>query len=155
MTPQARHRMQHVGDLIASGGAGARVHFVGIGGVGMSGIAEVLCTLGYQVSGSDMADNAVTRRLASLGIKPVQDLLNRGGSEDAMDGWRQSRELPFPGIAMKPIEQAIDRVIVAHRVLDDMEMRRGNVVADQAQAIGIGGADGSAGQRQVESKVVL
>ena len=45
-----------------------RVHFVGIGGVGMSGIAEVLCTLGYQVSGSDNADNAVTRRLASLGV---------------------------------------------------------------------------------------
>jgi UDP-N-acetylmuramate--alanine ligase len=64
--------MQHVGDLIASGGAGARVHFVGIGGVGMSGIAEVLCTLGYQVSGSDMADNAVTRRLASLGINVMR-----------------------------------------------------------------------------------
>ena len=45
-----------------------RVHFVGIGGVGMSGIAEVMCTLGYQVSGSDNADNAVTKRLASLGI---------------------------------------------------------------------------------------
>jgi UDP-N-acetylmuramate--alanine ligase len=45
----------------------SRVHFVGIGGVGMSGIAEVLCTLGYQVSGSDMADNAVTRRLTKLG----------------------------------------------------------------------------------------
>ncbi|GAB2502357.1 UDP-N-acetylmuramate--L-alanine ligase [Lysobacter humi (ex Lee et al. 2017)] len=47
---------------------GTRVHFVGIGGVGMSGIAEVMCTLGYVVSGSDNADNAVTRRLASLGI---------------------------------------------------------------------------------------
>ena len=46
-----------------------RVHFVGIGGVGMSGIAEVMTTLGYQVSGSDNADNAVTRRLASLGIR--------------------------------------------------------------------------------------
>ncbi|HVI59130.1 MAG TPA: UDP-N-acetylmuramate--L-alanine ligase [Luteimonas sp.] len=45
----------------------SRVHFVGIGGVGMSGIAEVLCTLGYQVSGSDTADNAVTRRLVQLG----------------------------------------------------------------------------------------
>jgi UDP-N-acetylmuramate--alanine ligase len=48
-------------------GVATRVHFVGIGGVGMSGIAEVLCTLGYQVSGSDNADNATTRRLASLG----------------------------------------------------------------------------------------
>ena len=47
----------------------SRVHFVGIGGVGMSGIAEVLCTLGYQVSGSDMADSAVTRRLSQLGAK--------------------------------------------------------------------------------------
>jgi UDP-N-acetylmuramate--alanine ligase len=45
----------------------SRVHFVGIGGTGMSGIAEVLCTLDYQVSGSDMADTAVTRRLAQLG----------------------------------------------------------------------------------------
>ena len=45
-----------------------RVHFVGIGGAGMSGIAEVMCTLGYQVSGSDAADSPVTRRLAGLGI---------------------------------------------------------------------------------------
>jgi UDP-N-acetylmuramate--alanine ligase len=46
-----------------------RIHFVGIGGSGMSGIAEVLLNLGYQVSGSDLAENAVTRRLAGLGAK--------------------------------------------------------------------------------------
>jgi len=45
------------------------IHFVGIGGSGMSGIAEVLLNLGYQVSGSDLAENPVTRRLASLGAK--------------------------------------------------------------------------------------
>jgi UDP-N-acetylmuramate--alanine ligase len=44
-----------------------RVHFVGIGGAGMSGIAEVLLTQGYQVSGSDVAASATTRRLAELG----------------------------------------------------------------------------------------
>ena len=44
-----------------------RVHFVGIGGSGMSGIAEVLLNLGYGISGSDVARNAATRRLASLG----------------------------------------------------------------------------------------
>ena len=43
------------------------IHFVGIGGVGMCGIAEVLLNLGYSVSGSDLADNAVTQRLARLG----------------------------------------------------------------------------------------
>jgi UDP-N-acetylmuramate--alanine ligase len=45
-----------------------RVHFVGIGGAGMSGIAEVLATQRYQVSGSDLHASAVTRRLAGLGI---------------------------------------------------------------------------------------
>src|SRR3989442_11231199 len=46
-----------------------RIHFVGIGGVGMSGIAEVLANLGYQVSGSDLAANAATRRHGTLGVK--------------------------------------------------------------------------------------
>jgi UDP-N-acetylmuramate--alanine ligase len=46
-----------------------RVHFIGIGGAGMSGIAEVLHNLGYVVSGSDKSDSAVTRRLAGLGIQ--------------------------------------------------------------------------------------
>jgi UDP-N-acetylmuramate--alanine ligase len=45
------------------------IHFVGIGGSGMSGIAEVLLNLGYTVSGSDLANNATTQRLASLGAK--------------------------------------------------------------------------------------
>lgn len=49
-----------------------RVHFVGIGGTGMSGIAEVMCTLGYEVSGSDNADNAATRRLARIGARVMR-----------------------------------------------------------------------------------
>ncbi|MBP7607161.1 MAG: UDP-N-acetylmuramate--L-alanine ligase, partial [Giesbergeria sp.] len=44
------------------------IHFVGIGGSGMSGIAEVLFNLGYGVSGSDLADSATLRRLQALGI---------------------------------------------------------------------------------------
>ncbi len=44
-----------------------RIHFVGIGGIGMSGIAEVLLTLGYKVSGSDLRASSVTERLAELG----------------------------------------------------------------------------------------
>ena len=45
------------------------IHFVGIGGVGMSGIAEVLQNLGYQISGSDLSDSPTLRRLAALGIQ--------------------------------------------------------------------------------------
>src|SRR5882757_2998027 len=44
-----------------------RIHFVGIGGIGMSGIAEVLLNLGYKVSGSDLKNSSVTKRLAGLG----------------------------------------------------------------------------------------
>jgi UDP-N-acetylmuramate--alanine ligase len=51
-----RHKVKHV-------------HFVGIGGSGMSGIAEVLLTLRYKVSGSDLVENASTRRLRQLGAK--------------------------------------------------------------------------------------
>lgn len=46
-----------------------RIHFIGIGGSGMGGIAEVLVNLGYEVSGSDLSSNAVTERLTDLGAK--------------------------------------------------------------------------------------
>jgi UDP-N-acetylmuramate--alanine ligase len=44
-----------------------RIHFIGIGGIGMSGIAEILLTMGYAVSGSDLRSSAVTARLAGMG----------------------------------------------------------------------------------------
>ncbi len=47
----------------------AGVHFVGVGGIGMSGIAEVLVNLGYRVSGSDLKESDITRRLAKLGAR--------------------------------------------------------------------------------------
>ncbi len=45
------------------------IHFVGVGGIGMSGIAELLANLGYSVSGSDAKASAVTERLGTLGIR--------------------------------------------------------------------------------------
>ena len=48
------------------------IHFVGIGGIGMSGIAEVLLNLGYKVSGSDLKSSAITQRLASLGASTFE-----------------------------------------------------------------------------------
>ena len=46
-----------------------RIHFVGIGGVGMSGIAEVLFNLGYTITGSDLSDSATLKRLSALGLQ--------------------------------------------------------------------------------------
>jgi|JRYF01.1.fsa_nt_gb UDP-N-acetylmuramate--alanine ligase len=59
------------------------IHFVGIGGAGMSGIAEILHNLGYTVSGSDQGDSPVTRRLADLGIRVAvgHDAAHIGGAE--------------------------------------------------------------------------
>ena len=67
-----------------------RVHFVGIGGAGMSGIAEVLVTQGYRVSGSDLAASPVTARLARLG-GPFSGLAGPGRA------WGQGRTLPKLG----------------------------------------------------------
>jgi UDP-N-acetylmuramate--alanine ligase len=60
-----------------------RIHFVGIGGIGMSGIAEVLLTLGYPVSGSDLKESDTTRRLAALGgeIRVGHDAAHVGEAE--------------------------------------------------------------------------
>lgn len=59
------------------------IHFVGIGGSGMSGIAEVLLNLGYTISGSDLADSATLRRLAGLGIATFvgHDAANIAGAD--------------------------------------------------------------------------
>ena len=47
------------------------IHFIGIGGIGMSGIAEVLLNLGYQVQGSDLKESKITARLEALGATTV------------------------------------------------------------------------------------
>ena len=46
-----------------------KIHFIGIGGSGMSGIAEVLHNLGYQISGSDLQNNNITKRLSEMGCQ--------------------------------------------------------------------------------------
>jgi UDP-N-acetylmuramate--alanine ligase len=58
-----------------------RIHFVGMGGIGMSGIAEVLLNLGYKISGSDLKSSAVTQRLAGMGAATFE-----GHSEQNVHG---------------------------------------------------------------------
>ncbi len=60
-----------------------RIHFIGIGGIGMSGIAEILLNLGYAISGSDLQESAVTQRLSGLGtaVSIGHDADNVGGAD--------------------------------------------------------------------------
>jgi len=70
-------RLSHQSNAVMTGdvpqmGRIRHIHFVGIGGSGMGGIAEVILNLGYEVSGSDLGTNNVTRRLQELGAKVTQ-----------------------------------------------------------------------------------
>ncbi|MFK7974309.1 MAG: UDP-N-acetylmuramate--L-alanine ligase [Rickettsiaceae bacterium] len=58
-------------DIQRKSGTLDKIHFVGIGGIGMSGIAEIMHNLGYQVQGSDISENNNTQRLKKLGIKII------------------------------------------------------------------------------------
>jgi UDP-N-acetylmuramate--alanine ligase len=73
-----------------------RIHFVGIGGIGMSGIAEVLLTLGYRVSGSDLRSSATTERLTKLGAQVFAGHVesNVHGAEVVVTSSAISRENP-------------------------------------------------------------
>ncbi|WP_310619088.1 UDP-N-acetylmuramate--L-alanine ligase [Flexibacterium corallicola] len=108
------------------------VHFVGIGGIGMSGIAEVLSTLGYTVQGSDMSENANVQRLREKGIK-------------VMVGHREEN---IEGAAVVVISSAIKGENVELKAARERHLpvvRRAEMLAELMrfkQAIAIGGTHG-------------
>jgi UDP-N-acetylmuramate--alanine ligase len=105
-----------------------RVHFVGIGGAGMSGIAEVLLTLGYRVSGSDLAENATTRRLRDMGAD-----VYRGHDEKYVKGADVVVVSSAVSSANPEVRSAIDQRIPvvprAEMLAELMRFRQGIAVA--------------------------
>src|ERR1700746_2827699 len=75
------------------------LHFTGIGGIGMSGIAEVLLNLGYTISGSDLKMTPITERPGAMGAKIYQGppALSRAVDEQSPEG-QEARRLPIPVI---------------------------------------------------------
>jgi UDP-N-acetylmuramate--alanine ligase len=87
------------------------IHFVGIGGIGMSGIAEVLHTLGYQVQGSDLNDGANVQRLRAVGI-PVSvghDAANLGDAQVVVVSTAVKRDNPEVAAARKRLIPVVRR----------------------------------------------
>ncbi len=90
--------------------APGHVHLIGIGGIGMSGIAEVLCTLGYEITGSDLRESEATRRLSAQGaeiyfthdganLDPDTDVVVVSSAvDDANPEVREARRLRIPVI---------------------------------------------------------
>ncbi|WP_018411698.1 UDP-N-acetylmuramate--L-alanine ligase [Methyloversatilis thermotolerans] len=106
----------------------SHIHFIGIGGSGMSGIAEVLLNQGYVVSGSDLADNAVTRRLASLGARVVRGHAaeNIAGADAVVTSTAVSADNPE---VLRARERRIPIVPRAQMLAELMRIKQGVAVA--------------------------
>src|SRR5271156_5430919 len=78
------------------------IHFVGIGGSGMGGIAEVLLNLGYEVQGSDLKSNLVTERLARLGARIFLGQAAAHGGRGAVVVFARAAERATPEPAAAP-----------------------------------------------------
>ncbi|HQU03010.1 MAG TPA: Mur ligase domain-containing protein, partial [Acetobacteraceae bacterium] len=87
------------------------IHFVGIGGIGMSGIAEVLHNLGYAVQGSDMSENANVARLRAAGITIFigHDAANLGGAQVVVVSTAVPRDNPEVAAARKKLIPVVRR----------------------------------------------
>jgi UDP-N-acetylmuramate--alanine ligase len=105
-----------------------RVHFVGIGGAGMSGIAEVLATQGYRVSGSDLHEGAATRRLRSLGVAIAigHDAANVAGADAVVVSTAIAADNPEVAVAR---ERGIPIVPRALMLAELMRLKQGIAVA--------------------------
>lgn len=104
------------------------IHFVGVGGSGMSGIAEVLSNLGYTISGSDLADNATTRRLASLGVTTYvgHDADNVRGADAVVTSTAVKQDNPE---VIRAREMHIPIVPRALMLAELMRLKRGIAIA--------------------------
>ncbi len=109
-------------------GKAKHIHFVGIGGIGMSGIAELLLNLGYTVSGSDLKDSSVTRRLAELGGRVFQkhNKTNVAGADVVVYSSAVSEGNPE---IMEAREQSIPVIPRAEMLAELMRLKYGIAVA--------------------------
>jgi len=105
-----------------------RIHFVGIGGIGMSGIAEVLLNLGYKVSGSDLKLSPVTQRLARLGATIFEGhrSANADGAEVVVTSSAVSESNPEVGAARRRHVPVIQR---AEMLAELMRLKYGIAIA--------------------------
>jgi UDP-N-acetylmuramate--alanine ligase len=109
-------------------GKAKRVHFIGIGGIGMSGIAELLVNLGYEVSGSDMQRTDITDRLESLGARVTQGHDARNVSSAEVVVYSSAVRSTNPEISAAR-ERGVAVVPRAEILAELMELRQGIAVA--------------------------
>lgn len=108
--------------------AKSKVHFIGVGGIGMSGLAELLVTMGAKVSGSDLVENSYTKRLSSLGVQ-----IYKGHSEENIadcDVVVYSSAINFKNPEyIKALELKIPIIPRAEALAEIMRLKRGLLIA--------------------------
>ena len=105
-----------------------RIHFIGIGGAGMAGIAEVLLNQGYYVVGSDVADNANTRRLQAIGAELF--IGHQAGNVDGADVVVVSSAIKADNVELEAAQQhRIPIIRRAEMLAELMRFRHGIAVA--------------------------
>jgi len=105
-----------------------KIHFVGIGGSGMSGIAEVLLNMGYRVSGSDLRGNDASRRLATLGASVMVG--HKKGNVSGVDCVVYSSAVNFENVELKEAEALQIPIIPRAEMLAElMRMKYGIAIA--------------------------
>ena len=104
------------------------IHFVGIGGAGMSGIAEILHNLGYRVSGSDQSDSPVIQRLAELGVKVAigHDAHHIEGAQAVVTSTAVQRDNPEVVAARSPRIPGVARAVLLAEL---MRLKQGIAIA--------------------------
>jgi UDP-N-acetylmuramate--alanine ligase len=104
------------------------IHFVGVGGAGMSGIAEVLLNLGYRISGSDLSDSATLRRLAGLGIATFvgHDAANIAGADAVVTSTAVQAENPEVVAAREKRIPVVPRALMLAEL---MRLKQGIAIA--------------------------
>jgi len=106
----------------------SHVHFVGVGGAGMSGIAEILHNLGYKVSGSDLSDGPVLQRLSTLGIQTQvgHDALNIAGADAVVTSTAVQADNPEVVAAHQKLIPVVPRAVMLAEL---MRLKQGIAIA--------------------------
>ncbi len=105
-----------------------RIHFIGVGGAGMSGIAEVLCNLGYRVSGSDASRSRVTERLQRVGVSVLGP--HNAANIEGADVVVYSSAIPDDNVELSAARsQRVPTVPRAEMLAELMRFRRGVCIA--------------------------
>jgi UDP-N-acetylmuramate--alanine ligase len=106
----------------------SHVHFVGVGGAGMSGIAEILHNLGYKVSGSDLSDGPVLQRLSALGIqtKVGHDARNIAGADAVVTSTAVQADNPEVVAAHQKLIPVVPRAVMLAEL---MRLKQGIAIA--------------------------